>query len=196
MSIVPLVSGGIDSTLMAVLAKEAGLTIYPLFIDYGQISRDHELAACKSVFKKLDLPEPKIADVSGVGSLIPCGLTNPQMHVFEDAFLPGRNMLFLLLGASYAYKMNANSVAIGLLDESASIFPDQTKKFTDEAESVITLAFGCKISVLTPLISFTKMDVIRLAKEKGISDTYSCHSGTDKPCGECIACREFQRKEV
>ena len=196
MSVVSLVSGGLDSTLMAVLAKEANLTIYPLFIDYGQISCDQELAACKRVFKKLCLPVPEVADVSGVGKLIPCGLTDNRMHIFEDAFLPGRNMLFLLLGASYAYKMNANSVAIGLLDETVSIFPDQTKDFTDRAESLITLAYGRKINILTPLISFAKDDVIKLAKEKEISNTYSCHSGKDNPCGKCIACRDFQGKEV
>ena len=196
MSIVSLVSGGLDSTLMAVLAKEAELTIYPLFINYGQISYDRELAACKFVLNKFKLPYPEIADVSGIGELIPCGLTDPQMHIFEDAFLPGRNMLFLLLGASYAYKMNANSVAIGLLDESVSIFPDQTKDFTDEAESLISRAYGRNINILTPLISFTKDDVIELAKEKGISNTYSCHSGKDNPCGKCIACKEFNGKEL
>lgn len=196
MSVVSLVSGGLDSTLMAVLANEADLTIYPLFIDYGQISCDQELAACRRVLRELCLPDPKVADVSGIGKLVPCGLTNNRMHIYKDAFLPGRNMFFLLLGASYAYKMNANSVAIGLLDETASIFPDQTKHFTDRAESLITLAYGRRIDILTPLISFTKDDVIKLAKEKGISNTYSCHSGEDNPCGKCIACKEFQGKEV
>ena len=36
MSIVTLVSGGLDSTLVAKLAQEQGLQIFPLFVDYGQ----------------------------------------------------------------------------------------------------------------------------------------------------------------
>ena len=36
-----------------------------------------------------------------------------------------------------------------------------------------------------------KKDVINLAKIKGIYETYSCHSGKDKPCGKCISCEEF-----
>ena len=43
MSIVTLVSGGLDSTLVAKLAQEEGLRQHPLFIDYGQRSRDREL---------------------------------------------------------------------------------------------------------------------------------------------------------
>lgn len=195
MSVVTLVSGGLDSTLMAVLAKEAGVATYPLFIDYGQISRDRELAACRSTFKALKLPEPEIAHVSGIGELIPSGLTDPKMDIFKEAFLPGRNIFFLLLGASYAFKMRAGAVSIGLLDEKTSIFPDQTKSFTFEAERFLSKSIGRDISILTPLIFFSKQDVISLAEKKGITGTYSCHSGLEMPCGICIACREFNITE-
>ena len=33
--IVTLVSGGIDSTLMSMMAQEEGIALFPLFIDYG-----------------------------------------------------------------------------------------------------------------------------------------------------------------
>ena len=47
MSVVTLVSGGIDSSLMALLAKKENITQYPLFIDYGQLGRDKELNALR-----------------------------------------------------------------------------------------------------------------------------------------------------
>jgi len=196
MSTVLLTSGGLDSTLMAVLAQESGITIYPLFIDYGQLSREKELTACRAAFKKLRLPQPEIVDVSGFGKFFPSGITNSKKHIIEDAFLPGRNFLFLLLGSAYAYKVNADAVAIGLLNEESSIFPDQTKAFIEKAEDAIAQALGTRILVLTPLISFTKADVVSLAKAKGIKGTYSCHGGFDNPCGVCIACKEFPPKEV
>jgi 7-cyano-7-deazaguanine synthase in queuosine biosynthesis len=40
MSIVTLVSGGLDSTLVALLARDEGLEQYPLFVDYGQRAKD------------------------------------------------------------------------------------------------------------------------------------------------------------
>ena len=61
-----------------------------------------------------------------------------------------------------------------------------------QAESTIAAAMGRSIKVLTPLIEFGKADVVRLADAKGITGTYSCHTGNSEPCGRCIACLEFQ----
>lgn len=106
MSLVTLVSGGLDSTLMSVLAKEEGVTPFPLFVDYGQLCNEHEWEACVYVHKRFELPSPTRMDLAGFGKTIPSGLTNRTLRVNEDAFLPGRNLLFLLAGCSYAYSKN------------------------------------------------------------------------------------------
>ena len=87
--------------------------------------------------------------------------------------------------------MQANSVAIGLLNPSNRLFPDQTKEFLQNAERTIETAIGKRISVITPLINFSKTDILAMASERGIEQTYSCHSGTEEPCGVCIACIEI-----
>lgn len=196
MSIVTLVSGGLDSTLVAKLAQEEGLHQHPLFIDYGQRSRARELMACRRAMVHLNLPEPKIADLSGFGALIRTGLTDPNLHIVDDAFTPGRNMLFLLTAAAYAYQLNAVAISIGLLNEDASLFPDQTIAFLQDAEHMIARCMGREIRVLAPLAAFHKADVVALAREKGIRDTYSCHMGEEIPCGACIACNEFKFEEA
>lgn len=196
MSIVTLVSGGLDSTLVAKLAQEEGLRQYPLFVDYGQRSRGRELAACRRAMADLNLPEPKVADLSGFGTLIRSGLTDPKLHIVEDAFTPGRNMLFLLTAAAYAYQVDADAISIGLLHESTSLFPDQTSAFLHDAEDMIMRCMGRSIRVLAPLTAFHKTDVVALAKQKGIQNTYSCHMGDKEPCGACIACNEFNFEEV
>lgn len=192
MSLVTLVSGGLDSTLMAVLAKEEGIDQLPLFIDYGQICREQELNACIKVHKELGLPKPVVMHLEGFGKLISSGLTNPNMRINEDAFLPGRNLLFLLGGSAYAYQNNCDAVAIALLSEDTSIFPDQTSEFIEKTQQLISLALGREIKIIAPLISFTKNDVVRLSKKKGIRGTYSCHAGKDKPCGQCVSCIEME----
>jgi len=196
MSIITLVSGGLDSTLMALLANEEGLMQHPLFIDYGQRNLNRELAACRAVFLRYNLPSPNVVHLSEYGSLISSGLTNPQKRIYEDAFLPGRNLLFLTVGAAYAYQCDANAVAIGLLHEKNSLFPDQTNAFLLEAEKLITRVMSREIRILAPLMSFTKADIVYIAKEKEITGTYSCHAGTDIPCGICVACREYVGLEV
>lgn len=191
MSIVTLVSGGLDSTLMAVLAKEAGVQQFPLFVDYGQRSLKRELAACQHSMQKNHLPKPAVANIAGFGDLIRSGLTDSKLNVVEDAFTPGRNLLFLLLGAAHAYQVGANAVTIGLLSEGTSLFPDQTNRFLALAESMLTECMGRHIKVSAPLGGFTKNDVVSLARKKKIDGTYSCHVGGESPCGRCISCREF-----
>lgn len=196
MSIVTLVSGGLDSTLIAKLAQEEGLIQYPLFVDYGQRARDRELAACRRAMGELGLPEPKVANLAGFGTLIHSGLTDSSLDIVKDAFTPGRNMLFILIAAAYAVQMNADAISIGLLHENTSIFPDQTSEFLYEAEALIRLCMNRDIKLLAPLASFRKSDVVELAKLKGIGATYSCHTGNEEACGSCIACREFEMVEV
>ncbi|MFC1945431.1 7-cyano-7-deazaguanine synthase [Chloroflexota bacterium] len=190
MSIVTLVSGGLDSTLMALLVKEENIEQFPLFISYGQICREQELKACIIVHKNLGLPAPVDMNISGFGAEISSGLTDPSKRVNEDAFLPGRNLLFLLAGSAYAYQTNSSTVAIALLSEKNCIFPDQTNNFINKAQETISLALGRDIKIIAPLMQFSKNEILHLAGNKGISDTYSCHSGTETPCGKCISCIE------
>jgi 7-cyano-7-deazaguanine synthase len=191
MSIVTLVSGGLDSTLMAVLAKEAQIEQFPLFVNYGQRFLKRELAACRRSMRNNHLRKPAVADIGGFGTLIRSGLTDRKLHVVEDAFTPGRNLLFLLLGASYAYQVGANAVAIGLLSERTSLFPDQTSEFIVMAQAMLSACMGRPVKVLTPLSEFSKHDVVSLARKREIDGTYSCHMGGQVPCGRCISCREF-----
>ena len=198
MSIVTLVSGGIDSSLMALMAKEEGIIQHPLFIDYGQLGREKELSACRAIHEAHGLPEPVAMGLSGFGQHISSGLTDGQKDIFADAFLPGRNLLFLLAGAAYAYQVDASAVAIGLLNEGTHLFPDQTGQFLIQAEEVLSLCMGRKIRIIAPLMKFYKSDVLRLVKRFGLTGTYSCHSGLDEPCGVCVSCKELfsaERKE-
>lgn len=196
MSTVMLVSGGLDSTLMAVLGQEAGVEMHPLFVDYGQINLDREWNACRENFARLNLPAPHIASLGGYGKLLPSGLTDKTKHIVDDAFLPGRNLLFLLVGAGYAFQRGSSAVSIGLLDERNRLFPDQTRGFLSSAQELLTTALGRPISVVGPLMSFSKADVLQAAKERRIGGTYSCHAGDATPCGTCIACREYIGLEV
>lgn len=191
MSIVNLVSGGLDSTLVGVMLKEEGVEQFPLFIDYGHKSSKKEWSVCQEIHRDLGLPEPRRMDLSGFGNVILSGLTDKKLDVKVKAFTPCRNLVFLIMGGAYAYQVGASGVAIGLLSEEFSIFPDQKISFIEKSEQAIEAALGCNIKIATPLIDFKKIDVVKLAKSKGITGTYSCHCGNDKPCGKCIACLEY-----
>lgn len=194
--LVTLVSGGLDSTLMSCLAKEAGVQQFPLFVDYGQLSSEREWQSCLLAHRALGLPKPRRMNLSGFGRLVSSGLTDPTRDVNEDAFLPGRNLLFILAGAAYAYHVGARAVAIGLLRDDHRLFPDQSIEFIRISEKTLEVAFGMKIEVITPLAEMSKADVIALARARGIRGTYSCHSGTAEPCGVCVSCLEIRNANM
>lgn len=192
MSLVTLVSGGLDSTLMSVLAKEEGVQQFPLFVDYGQLSSEKEWEACQTVHVNHGLPEPVSMDLRGFGKLVSSGLTDRRKRVNEDAFLPGRNALLLLAGAAYSRQVRARSVAIGLLSDQYKLFPDQGADFLCKAEEFLGMAVAGDLTFVAPLKTFCKKDVVQLAESYGIVGTYSCHTGGDEPCGKCVSCTEFQ----
>lgn len=190
MKIVALVSGGLDSSVMCLMLKEQEVEVYPLFIDYGQLARLPEWKAVQTVCKNSRIRPPVKMDVSGFGKLIPSGITDKKLDVMEKAFLPTRNLLFLVLGSAYAYSNGVYSVAIGLLSD--SIFPDQTNQFISYAQRAISQSLGVNLKILTPLKSLSKIDILRLAEKYSLSldITYSCHLGGKEPCGQCISCQE------
>lgn len=187
MKVVVLTSGGIDSALLLELFQNEGHEVFPLHIDYNQLAENKEWNACKDVCDYFSL-SPFRMEIHGFGTL-PSGLTNSNLDVFEQAFLPTRNLTFITLGSAYAYSLGADSVAIGLLAN--PIFPDQTKKFIEKAQESISESLGKSIKILAPFIDLDKRDILGLAKERKIPQvTYYCHSGTDIPCGKCVSCRE------
>lgn len=190
--LITLVSGGIDSTLMSVLAHEQNFELFPLFIDYGQLAAKLEWDACRKNHHKHGLPRPRKLSVRGFGKLIHSGLTDKKLRIREDAFLPGRNTLFLVAASSYAYQIGSRNIAIGLLSDKFKFFPDQTNSFIKNAEEFVSEELDYGIKILTPLMKFNKAEVMELAKSKKIDKTYSCHAGTVPPCGKCISCREIK----
>lgn len=192
MRAVVLASGGLDSTLLVRLATEEGYDVFPLFVNYGQIAAQTELNHCVEAMRRHDARKPIVADLKGFGELVPSGLTNSNLDVVERAFTPGRNSLFLLSAASYAATIGAETIMIGLLDERFHLFSDQTLDFLEKAQEFLKLATGQTITIKAPLMVFSKQEIIAMSQAKGIGPTYSCHVGSETPCGVCIACKEFE----
>lgn len=184
-----LSSGGVDSSVMMQLLKKKDSRLFPLFVDYGQLAAKAEWEACQKVCQYLNLKSDRM-DVHGFGYMIPSGLTDRNLDIEKEAFLPVRNLLLLTLGAAYGYAKSAPVIAIGLL--SNPIFPDQTKEFVKEAQRTISKALGIDVTILTPLISLNKLDTLELARKYRlpVEYTYSCHAGNKEPCGHCISCKE------
>lgn len=189
LKIVALASGGIDSFLMMHILKKRLYEIFPIFINYGQLGKTREWISYKRICEYLNLKPYRIS-IPEYGKYIESGITNKKLDITKFAFLPNRNLLFITLASAYAYQNDIYVVSIGLLNN--PIFPDQTKKFINYAEKCIKESLGVDFKIIAPLIDLDKIDIYNLAKKFNlpIEIVYYCHAGEEKPCGNCLACKE------
>lgn len=108
-----LLSGGLDSTTVAALARREGIEVRALTVDYGQSHR-REIAAAARVAQALEIPH-RVADVGFFADLAwYSALTQPDRfarpteptpaQMAEDipiTYVPFRNTFMLALGAAY-----------------------------------------------------------------------------------------------
>lgn len=186
-----LSSGGLDSTVCLHLLRENGVNALPVYVNYGQRNHRREWGALSAACEFNRFPQPISFDFSSFGTIIKSGLTNSTLRVNEHAFTPTRNLLFVVLAGAVAYSKGVRNIVLGFLSERTAIFPDQTDRFLKAAQLALTESLGSEIEIYCPLRDMTKQDVLVLARSRGISDFYSCHAGTEVPCGKCIACLEY-----
>lgn len=184
---VTLLSGGIDSMVLCdLLLKEKGVTPIPLFVDYGQRASAREYRAAVAYSKG----RLKTYKVSVALKAVPLRSQLITGKLTDEPFLPGRNLLLLLSAAWKACELKTGFIAIGLRDVAG--FPDTSDVFVRSFSNLSYMAFGRTLTVLAPLLNFSKQEVVNLGRELGtkLSLSYSCYLGRSKPCGRCSGCKD------
>ena len=202
-SIVVLLSGGLDSSTVAGIAKNSNSKIFGLSFDYGQRHKK-ELNSAITIANHFNIDELKIVklDLSlwGGSSLTDTQKKIPtsgiQNNKIPNTYVPGRNTIFISVALSYAEAINADFIGLGVnaLDYSGypDCRPDYIKKFQELANLANKRGREKKpIKLWTPLIDLNKEKIIQLAFENNVplDKTWSCYSGDKKPCGKCDSCR-------
>lgn len=175
MNTLVLAGGGIDSTLCAHLLKEEGHSIRLLHIDFGQKASAQEWKAVQKISSFYASPSSQIL------------LKNIENT--NDSNIIGRNAAFIFL-ALLAKLKEENCICIGI--HKGTPFYDCSNVFFLQAKNIINEYTNACVSLIAPLVSFDKREVILLAKEKSIpiEHTYSCQNGSEKICGICHSCKD------
>ena len=200
---VVLLSGGLDSTTVAAIAKADGYRILALTIDYNQrhrIELDHaaRVAAAIGVERQIVLPLD-LRDFGGsalTGDVaVPKSGVEPGIPV---TYVPARNTIFLSVALGWAEAAGARDLFIGVNALDYSGYPDCRPEFIAAFEAMADLGTkagveGDRFRVHTPLAAMTKADIVREGRRVAapLELTWSCYDpGVDgRPCGECDSCR-------
>jgi 7-cyano-7-deazaguanine synthase len=202
---VVLLSGGLDSTTAAALARREGWALYGLTLRYGQVHAA-ELEAARRVALALGFERHVELDVDlrafGGSALVGDGAIPKDRIVDEVAipstYVPARNTVFLSLALAWAEVLAAERIVIGVNALDYSGYPDCRPEFIAAFEYLASLATragveGRPLKVWAPLQQLTKAGIIRLGLELGLDYglTHSCYDpGPDgRPCGRCDSCQ-------
>lgn len=209
-------SGGQDSTTCLYWAKKNFSSVEALTFSYGQ-RHSIELSCAADLCRKLAMSH-HIMDLAPLGIFGSNSLTDASIPVLKDSsfmnaalpntFVPGRNLVFLTLAASFGVGRNIHNLVTGICEADGAGYPDCRKEFAESFEFTTRKAFGSEeFRLHTPLLSLSKAQIFKLAEDLGVLDSvlwdsHTCYEGKrgDKfknswgyGCGECPAC--LLRKE-
>lgn len=216
-SVLVLFSGGQDSAVCLAYALSTYDYVETIGFDYGQVhsieleARTRVLAEFRAHFPDWNdrlygdhiLPLPALKQIGGT-ALIDGGLIEERDDALPTSFVPGRNLVFLLTAAAYAYRRGLQVLIGGMCETDYSGYPDCRRAVIDLIENAIVdgMATDCRIE--TPLMFRTKAETWEMASMLGgdplieiiLEHSHTCYYGTREVrhdwgygCGVCPACR-------
>lgn len=205
---VVLVSGGLDSATVLAIAQRDGFESHALSFQYGQ-RHAVELEAARAVCRRAGVKRHVIIAIDlrlFGGSALTDDLPVPKGRTLEEmrgeipvTYVPARNTIFLSYALAWAEVLGARDIFLGVNALDYSGYPDCRPEYIAAYQAMANLATragveeGGKLSIHTPLISFSKREIIATGLGLGVdySLTRSCYDPTPAgvACGECDACQ-------
>lgn len=204
---VVLLSGGLDSITVLSLAKAQGFDLYAISFSYGQ-RHSVELDKAKQCAESIGVKKHVVVNIDlrqFGGSALTDDIDVPKGHDLASisdgipiTYVPARNTIFLSYALAWAEVLESFDIFIGVNALDYSGYPDCRPEFISAYESMANLATKAgvtgsqPIKIHTPLIEWTKADIIKKGLELGVDYgiTCSCYDPQPdgQPCGECDSC--------
>ena len=218
-----LFSGGLDSSACLYWALEKYDKIILLSFTYGS-KEDEVIQKTNLRFKKLYEVESKIIYLdfleeftSKRGSKLSSSRDEPPIfsnqkqlddknitiETARQVWVPGRNILFLSIAASFADSFaEPVQIIFGANEEEGTTFPDNTPEFVRDVNRAIGRGCLNKVEILAPFSSQNKKDILEFliredAAFRYMSSCYHIKGWTEQNqpihCGVCESCQRKQR---
>lgn len=200
---VVLLSGGLDSTTVLAMAREAGHECYALSVHYGQ-RHSIELEAAAKIAALFGAREHRVmgVDLAGIGGSAltdaAIGVPNEPTVGIPVTYVPARNTLMLSLALGWAEVLEAKYVYIGVNALDYSGYPDCRPEFVEAFQHLADVGTkagveGRGVRLVAPLLHWSKAQIIQEGVRLGVDYalTVSCYQADlqGRACGVCDSCR-------
>lgn len=211
-----LFSGGQDSTTCLAWALNRYQHVETIGFDYGQ-RHAIELTMRPQLLQKMralssdwaqKLGDDHVIDLSLISQLSHTAMTENiaiqmQENGLPNTFVPGRNLMFMLVAATLAYRRQLGVLVGGMCETDFSGYPDCRDDSLKALQVAINLGMASRLNIETPLMWIDKAESWRLAASLGGTalielireDTHTCYLGErgqmhtwGHGCGTCPAC--------
>ena len=210
-------SGGQDSATCLGWALDSFARVRTLGFDYGQ-RHSVELACRQNLRRKLADLNPQWAarldadcllDIDLFRQLANTALTS-EAPITDDpeglpnTFVHGRNLIFILHAAAWAYGLGIRHMVLGVCQSDFSGYPDCRDDSNKAMQVALNTGMGTNFVLHTPLMWRSKKDAWTLAEALGgpklvdliVEESHTCYEGQrgrrhvwGYGCGQCPACR-------
>jgi 7-cyano-7-deazaguanine synthase len=211
-----LFSGGQDSTTCLAWALARYHRVETIGYDYGQ-RHSIELSMRPSLLEKMRGFSEDWKDRLGEDHMIDLGLISQLSHTamtedieitmqengLPNTFVPGRNLMFMMVAATLAYRRGINVLVGGMCETDFSGYPDCRDDSMKALQVALNLGMATRLKLETPLMWINKAETWQLAERLGgtklvdliRADTHTCYLGErgtlhdwGHGCGTCPAC--------
>ena len=211
-----LFSGGQDSTTCLAGALSQYERVETIAFDYRQrhhVELKSRLVVLDEIRRQFPdwgqrLGQDHVLDLAVLGDVSETSLTRDMAFKMESSglpntFVPGRNLLFLTLAGSLAYRRGLEVIVTGVCETDFSGYPDCRDDTMKAMQLALSLGMDRRFLIETPLMWIDKADTWRLAQRLGgaalvnliVEHTHTCYLGDREHrhpwgygCGTCPAC--------
>lgn len=205
---VVLLSGGMDSTTVAGIARSRGFDVHALTFRYGQ-RHQAEVEAARQVAERLGVRSHEVVDIdlrAFGGSALTGDLEVPKDRPIDEmghgipaTYVPARNTIFLAFALGWSEVLGASDIFLGANALDYSGYPDCRPEFIQAFQTMANLATragvegGRKLTIHAPLLALSKREIIEQGLALGVdyAITRTCYDPSPEgaACGRCDACQ-------
>lgn len=215
-----LFSGGQDSTTCLMWALENFAEVYTIGFEYGQ-KHSIEMECRQNILRSIQALKPHwqnklrvdhVINLDFLSNVNTTSLTHDiafeETEKFPNTFVPGRNLLFLNVASTIAYKYDIDHLVTGVCETDFSGYPDCRDNTMKALQVALSLGLDRRVIIHTPLMWITKAQTWQLTADLAgqsaidyiIQETHTCYTGDRSTlhtwgygCSQCPACELRQQ---